>query len=133
MSARILIVEDDPPSLELARYLLTAAGYETSSATNGGKGVELALGTRPDLVVCDLQMPVLTGFDVVRRLQQDPDWRPVPLVAVSAFSMQSDREQALAAGFDAYLSKPIAPETFVAEIEALLPAGLRARPAWPGQ
>ena len=97
MSARILIVEDDPASLELARYLLDSAGYETLSATDGGNGVELALGTRPDLVVCDLQMPVLTGFDVVRRLQQDPDWRRVPIVAVSAFSMR-DRSRAGARG-----------------------------------
>jgi two-component system cell cycle response regulator DivK len=130
VTARILVVEDDAASLELVRYLLDAAGYETSSATDGARGVELALGARPDLVICDLRMPVLTGFDVVRRLRQDPDWRPVPLVAVSAFSMQGDREQALAAGFDAYFSKPIMPETFVAEIEVLLATGLRAaRPA----
>jgi two-component system cell cycle response regulator DivK len=130
VTARILVVEDDAASLELVRYLLDAAGYETSSATDGARGVELALGTRPDLVICDLRMPVLTGFDVVRRLRQDPDWRPVPLVAVSAFSMQGDREQALAAGFDAYFPKPIMPETFVAEIEVLLATGLRAaRPA----
>ena len=72
-------------------------------------------------------MPVLTGFEFVRRLRQEPEWRRVPMVAVSAFSMPNDREQALAAGFDAYVSKPITPETFVAEIEALLPAHARAR------
>ncbi len=127
MPARILIVEDDPASLELARYLLGAAGHETVCATDGGSGVELALDTGPDLVVCDLQMPVLTGFELVRRLRQEPRWRRVPMVAVSAFSMPNDREQALAAGFDAYVSKPITPETFVAEIEALLPSHARAR------
>jgi two-component system cell cycle response regulator DivK len=124
--ARILIVEDDPASLELARYLLGTAGYETFCAIDGAKGVELALRAHPDLVMCDLQMPVMTGFEVVRRLREDPAWRRVPLVAVSAFSMHSDREQALAAGFDAYLSKPITPETFVAEVEALLPPQARA-------
>lgn len=121
MGARILIIEDDPASLELARYLLAAAGHATLVASDGGTGLELAVSARPDLVICDLQMPVLDGFEVARRLRADAAWRRVPLVAVSAFSMPGDREAALAAGFDAYYSKPIAPEAFVGDVERLLP------------
>ena len=124
-AARILIIEDDPASLELAEYLLDTAGYATLTATDGAAGLALALSTQPDLVICDLQMPVMTGYEVVRRLQGGPTWRRVPLVAVSAFSMPGDRETALAAGFDAYLSKPIVPESFVQEIESLLPPAAR--------
>jgi CheY-like chemotaxis protein len=125
VGARILIIEDDPASLELARYLLASAGYVAIVASDGGAGVELALSARPDLVICDLQMPVLDGYEVVRRLRSDPGWHRVPLVAVSAFSMPGDRETALAAGFDAYYSKPIVPEAFVGDIERLLPEGER--------
>jgi CheY-like chemotaxis protein len=130
--ARILIIEDDPASLELVRYLLEAAGHATLTATDGAAGLALVLSAQPDLVICDLQMPVMTGYEVVRRLQGGNAWRRVPLVAVSAFSMLGDRETALAAGFDAYYSKPIVPETFVEEIEGLLPPAARIAGAADG-
>jgi two-component system, cell cycle response regulator DivK len=132
MPARILIIEDDPASLELVKYLLDTAGYATLTATDGGAGLALALSANPDLVICDLQMPIMTGYEVVRHLQGGPTWRRVPLVAVSAFSMPGDRETALAAGFDAYHSKPIVPETFVRDIEKLLPPGARSGGSSPG-
>jgi two-component system cell cycle response regulator DivK len=128
MVARILIVEDDPSSLELTAYLLDSAGYSTLLAREGGTGLRLALEASPDVIVCDLQMPVLNGYELVRRLMEDPSWRRVPLVAVSAFSMPGDRERALEAGFDGYLTKPITPETFVQEIAAFLPRPLPAEP-----
>jgi two-component system, cell cycle response regulator DivK len=128
MGARILIVEDDPSSLELTAYLLDSAGYSTLLAREGGTGLRLALEASPDVIVCDLQMPVLNGYELVGRLKEDPGWRRVPVVAVSAFSMPGDREKALAAGFDGYLTKPITPETFVQEIAAFLPRHLRAEP-----
>jgi CheY-like chemotaxis protein len=132
MPARILIIEDDPASLELVKYLLDAAGYATLTATDGGAGLALALSTQPDLVICDLQMPIMTGYEVVERLRDGSTWRRVPLVAVSAFSMPGDREAALTAGFDAYQSKPIVPETFVRDIESLLPPALRVRGSQSG-
>lgn len=124
MSARILIAEDHPPSLELMRYLLGAHGYATLSATNGREAIDVARRERPDLVICDLQMPEVDGYEVVRELKQDRDLRAVPLLAVTAFSMLGDREDALRAGFDGYFSKPIEPENFVAAIERYLPAAL---------
>lgn len=125
MPARILIIEDDSASRELAKYLIEAAGYVTLAAEDGRSGVRLALQAHPDLVICDLQMPVMNGYDVVRRLQENPAWRRVPLIAVTAFSMAGDRDTALAAGFNDHITKPIVPESFVAQIEAYLPPELR--------
>lgn len=127
MPARILIAEDHPPSLELMRYLLGAHGYMTVSATNGREAIDLARQERPDLVICDLQMPDVDGYEVVRELKRDQDLRGVPLLAVTAFSMLGDREDVLRAGFDGYFSKPIEPENFVAAIEQFLPPELLSR------
>lgn len=126
MAARILIAEDHPPSLELMRYLLGAHGYTTLAAVNGGQAIELAREHRPDLIICDLQMPGVNGYEVVHELKRDPDLQATPLLAVTAFSMLGDREDVLRAGFDGYFSKPIEPENFVAAIEQYLPAALRA-------
>lgn len=125
MPARILVIEDDDFSRELVRYLLTFQGYVVLEAEDGGAGVAMALQELPDLVICDLQMPVLNGFEVLRRLQAAPHWRAVPVIAVTAFSMPGDREAALAAGFQHYLTKPITPEIFVEQVAAFLPAHLR--------
>ncbi len=124
MSARILIIEDDPGSRELVKYLLESAGYSTLLANEGATGVRMAIDDTPDLLICDLQMPVMNGFQVVQTLREYPLWRRVPIIAVTAFSMSGDRERALAAGFDEHISKPIAPQHFVAQIEAFLPADL---------
>ena len=123
MAASILVIEDDPASLELLKYLLERAGYRVYAAANGSAGLQAALQNNPDLVLCDLQMPELTGFEVIARLQADPRWRAAPIVAVTAFSMVGDRDAALAAGFNDYITKPIDPETFLDEIERFLAAG----------
>ena len=126
MAARILIVEDNAANLELARYLLEHGGHVPVQALDGAQGLDALRSEQPDIVLCDLQMPVMDGFEMLREVRQDPALRSTVMVAVSALSMASDRATALAAGFDGYLSKPIDPETFVAEVEAFLPAALRA-------
>jgi CheY-like chemotaxis protein len=126
MSARILIIEDDAASHALVRYLLEAAGHQTLSAFDGAAGVRLALDQQPDLLLCDLQMPVMNGYQVVQALREYPLWKQVPVIAVTAFSMAGDREKTLAAGFDEHISKPISPQHFVAQIEAFLPQELRS-------
>lgn len=132
MPARILIIEDDLASRELLRYLLAAAGYVTLEAEDGATGLRMALEDRPDLVVSDLQMPAMNGYDVLRGLQAQAGWRRIPVLAVTAFSMAGDRERVLAAGFDEHITKPIVPETFVSQIEAFLPPELRASGPSPG-
>jgi CheY-like chemotaxis protein len=132
MGARILIIEDDAPSMELVRYLLEAAGHTTLCAVDGGTGVRMALDEQPDLVLCDLQMPVMNGYQVARSLREYPVWRQVPIIAVTAFSMHGDRAKALAGGFNEHISKPIAPGQFVAQVESLLPPALHGTAARPG-
>ncbi len=130
MPACILIIEDNPANLELARYLLAAHGYPTLAATDGREGVRVIREARPDLVLCDLQIPLLDGYGVVAEIRNDPGLNGTVVVAVTAFSMLGDRATALAAGFDGYVSKPIDPVGFVPEIESFLPPELRVpRPA----
>lgn len=125
MPARILIIEDDSASRALVHYLLESAGYATLEAEDGAIGLQIALQAQPDLIICDLQMPVMNGYELVRVLREQPGWRHVPLIAVTAFSMAGDRETALTAGFDEHITKPITPETFVRQVEAFLPPTLR--------
>jgi two-component system cell cycle response regulator len=117
MSARILVIEDNPTNLDLMTYLLKAFGYETLVAQDGEVGLELASRERPDLIICDIQIPKVDGYEVARLLKSDPTLRAIPLVAVTAYAMVDDRDKALAAGFDGYITKPIEPETFVQQVE----------------
>jgi len=121
VSTRILVVEDNPANLELMTYLLHSFGYVALTAQDGLAGLELARTDAPDLIVCDVQLPGLDGFGVARELKLDPTLRTVPLVAVTAYAMVGDRDRMLAAGFDGYISKPIAPDRFVPELESFLP------------
>ena len=123
--ARFLIIEDNPANLELVRYLLEHAGHRVDGAVNGIDGVFAVGATAPDLVICDLQLPRLDGYGVLRELRARPAHAALPIVAVTAFSMPNDRKNVMQAGFDGYLSKPIDPETFVERIESFLPPALR--------
>jgi two-component system cell cycle response regulator DivK len=126
MSARILIAEDNAANLALVDYLLKTAGHETLAATDGAEAVRLARQLHPDLVICDLQMPVADGYEVLASLKEDPALQDMPVIALTAYSTNSDRTSVLVAGFDGYLSKPIDPETFVAQIEKYLRPELRS-------
>ena len=123
--ARFLIIEDNPANLELVRYLLEHAGHRVDGAVDGLDGVAAAAAMTPDLVICDLQLPLLDGYGVLRVLRELPAYARLPIVAVTAFSMPDDRKNVMLAGFDGYLSKPIEPEMFVEFIEAFLPSTLR--------
>lgn len=127
MSARILIVEDNQANMELAEYLLVSAGYAPLKAYDGGQGLLMAREHLPDLIACDLQMPVLNGYEVLEQLRNDPTTRHLVVVAVTALSMPGDKAKVMAAGFDGYLSKPIDPEIFVTQLEVYLPAQLHTQ------
>ncbi len=130
MSARILVIEDNPTSLELMTYLLKAFGYETLSAADGETGLELARRNLPALVICDIGLPGLDGYAVAAQMKRHPVLREIPLIAVTALAMVGDRDKVLAAGFDGYIAKPMEPRTFVAQVEGFL---AKAGPAdgWP--
>jgi two-component system cell cycle response regulator len=101
-------------------YILSAFGHTTIAAADGEKGIEAALQQRPSIILCDVQLPRVDGYEVARRLKSNPDLADIPLIAVTALAMVGDRERLLAAGFDGYISKPITPETFVQQVEDYL-------------
>jgi CheY-like chemotaxis protein len=125
MPVRILVVEDNPESRDLIVYLLSAFGYAVFSASDGREGLEVMRRERPDLILCDLHVPELDGYEVARQVRLDPQFRNLPLVAVTASAMPSDRDQVLAAGFDGYITKPIVPEEFVSQVESFLKRTIR--------
>ena len=135
--ARILIIEDNPANVELMAFLLTAYGHTARSEPDGVRGIAAAGTELPDLIACDVNLPGMSGYAVVAALKAEPRLATIPVLAVTALAMAGDREKVLAAGFDGYISKPIEPESFVAELEAfLLPGGAPAvthlaRPAQP--
>lgn len=118
MVPRVLVIEDNPYSLDLMVYVLQAYGYVAIVARDGGEGIERALADKPDLILCDIQLPVQDGYEVAQRLKAEPATAAIPLIAVTAMAMVGDREKVLAAGFDDYITKPIQPENFIAQIEA---------------
>jgi CheY-like chemotaxis protein len=120
MASRILVIEHNATNLELMTYLLKAFGHMTIEASDGEKGVDMALRTDPDLILCALALPKLDGYGVARRLKAESSLTGVPLIAVTASAMVGDRDKVLAVGFDGYISKPITPETFVADVERYL-------------
>lgn len=125
--ARILIIEDNPENMQLMMYLLTAFGHTVLETTLGETGLRLAKAESPDLILCDLHMPGMDGYEVAKRLKLDPQLAAIPLVAVTAYAMVGDREKVLAAGFNGYIPKPINPELFVGEIEIFLSSRARSK------
>jgi two-component system cell cycle response regulator len=129
MAARILIVEDNPANLELMRYMLHAYGYHVLMASDGAQAIEVAEREIPDLILCDIQMPQMDGYEVVRRLRNNPRLVTTPVVAVTALAMVGDRDKTIALGFDGYLAKPVDPTTLIRQVESFLATELRAAPS----
>jgi len=107
MSKKILIVEDNPQNMRVARMSVRSHGYSLLEATNGDEALEKAVRDKPDLIIMDIQLPKMSGLEVTERLRQMPGFRSIPIIAVTAHAMRGDKERAIAAGCDAYLSKPI--------------------------
>ena len=126
MAASILVVEDNHANMELTDYLLKASGYNPMLAPSGAEGVRLAIEERPDLILMDIQMPGMDGYEATTAITGDPAFQECPVVAVTAFAMVGDRDHVLSRGFAGYISKPIEAETFVSQVEAYLPPDLRA-------
>jgi two-component system, cell cycle response regulator DivK len=116
----VLVVEDNERSLRLLADVLTFHGMEVLQARDGSEGIDLARQHAPDLVLLDVQLPDISGTDVLAILRGDPATREIPVVAVTAFAMTGDRERLLAAGFDDYLSKPLDVRTLGDRLAPLL-------------
>ena len=118
--ATVLIVEDNELNMKLFNDLLEAFGYKTVKTRDGRTAVDMAREHKPDLIIMDIQLPGISGLDVTRQLKQDADLAAIPVVAVTAFAMRGDEQKILAAGCDAYLSKPISVTTFLETIRRFI-------------
>jgi two-component system cell cycle response regulator DivK len=120
MSATILLIEDNANNRYLATFLLEQQGYRVVSATDGPAGIATAASLSPDLILLDIQLPRMDGYDVARALRALEELRDVPIIAVTSYAMAGDREKAIAAGCTAYIEKPINPDTFVSAVGVFL-------------
>jgi two-component system cell cycle response regulator DivK len=120
MPEKILVVEDNEQNRILMRQILTYHGYEVLEATDGLTGLEMARAHMPALILLDIQMPVMNGFAVIRELRNNPELRKIKAIAVTSFAMKGDREKALQAGFDEYVTKPIDTRKFPELVKQVL-------------
>lgn len=117
---KILIVEDNEQNLYLETFLLEKQGYDVAQARNGHQGLEMAASESPDLILLDIQLPVMDGYEVARRLKQTDETLSIPIVAVTSYAMAGDRESILNAGCEGYIEKPIDPDSFVNQVKGFL-------------
>lgn len=121
-AARVLIVDDNELNLELASCLLSHAGFAVATAADGDSALAQVAAFRPDLVLMDIQLPVIDGLEVTRRLRADPATRSLVIVAFTAYAMKGDEARMRAGGCDGYLAKPIEAAVFAAQVRSYLPA-----------
>ena len=121
MSRRVLTVEDHEDNRRIVRDLLTSVGYEVIEAVTGEEGVRVAETERPDLILMDIQLPGLNGYEATRRIKANPELRHIPIVVVTSYALSGDDLKAREAGCDAYVTKPFSPRALLATIREYLP------------
>jgi CheY-like chemotaxis protein len=117
MKKKILYIEDNEQNLYLVKFILEKHGYAVCAARDGQSGIALAADVLPDLILLDIQLPLMDGYAVAKELRTNPDLERIPIVAVTSYAMQGDREKAIAAGCNGYIEKPINPDTFMQQVE----------------
>ena len=129
MTKRILMVEDSEDNRQIIRDLMESVGYDLIEAEDGAAGVAMATEHRPDLILMDIQLPVMDGYEACRRIKADPELRHIPIIAVTSYALSGDEAKTRAAGCDGYVTKPIRYKEFLAEMDAVMrrrrPAGAR--------
>jgi two-component system cell cycle response regulator DivK len=121
MTKRILVVEDQEDNRRILRDLLGAAGYEISEAHDGAQALPAALTSRPDLILMDIQLPLVDGYEATRRIKADPALKSIPIIVVTSYALSGDEEKSRAAGCDDYVPKPYSPRQLLAKIRNFLP------------
>lgn len=117
---KILVVEDNETNLYMMRFMLVENGYQVVEARDGLEGVKLAGSEKPDLVLMDIQLPLLDGYEATKQIKANEKTKHIPIIALTSYAMVGDREKSLQAGCTGYIEKPINPETLMAEIEQYL-------------
>ena len=121
MTMRVLVVEDHEDNRQILRDLLGSAGYEMTEAWDGEASVSAAKEQRPDLILMDIQLPLLDGYEATRRIKADPELKNIPIIAVTSYALSGDDGKAHTAGCDAYVTKPYSPRELLAKIRQYLP------------
>jgi len=116
MSRRVLVIEDQEDNRQIMQDMLSHAGYEVLQATNGVDGVAMAENEKPDLILMDVMLPGIDGYEATRRIKAMPAMAQVPIFAVTSYAMDGEQQKALAAGCDEYFSKPFSPRAILARI-----------------
>jgi len=127
MSQRILVIEDQPDNRQILRDLLTSANFEVIEAEDGEAGLTAAAAHRPDLILMDIQLPGLDGYEATRRLKADEALHAIPVIAITAYELNEAEDKARAAGCDAYMAKPISPRRLLAKIREYLSSAAPTR------
>jgi two-component system cell cycle response regulator DivK len=117
---RILVVEDVEDNRQIMHDLLRSAGFDTVEARDGLSAVSAAIACKPDLILMDIQLPLLDGYEATRRIKAEPSLRHVPVIAVTSYALAGDEEKARAAGCDAYVTKPFSPRQLLDVVRGLL-------------
>jgi two-component system cell cycle response regulator DivK len=121
MTKRILVVEDTEDNRQIMRDLLSSAGYDLVEAVDGAEGVAMAKSQRPDLILMDIQLPVLDGYEATRRIKADPALSHIPVIAVTSYALSGDEAKTRAAGCDGYVAKPFSPRQLLQKVREYLP------------
>jgi two-component system cell cycle response regulator DivK len=114
---RILVVEDQEDNRQILRDLLTNAGFDMIEAENGEEAIASAQASRPDLILMDIQLPILDGYEATRRIKADPDLKSIPIIVVTSYALSGDEDKARRAGCDDYVAKPFSPRQLLAKIK----------------
>jgi two-component system, cell cycle response regulator DivK len=121
MTRRILVVEDQQDNRQILRDLLASGGFDIIEAEDGQAGIDAAKKHRPDLILMDIQLPVMDGYEATRRIKSDPDLKSIPIIVVTSYALSGDDTKAREAGCDAYVTKPFSPRSLLAKIREFLP------------
>jgi len=122
MTKRILVVEDQEDNRKILRDLLESASYENIVVGDGAAALGAAKSQHPDLILMDIQLPLMDGYEATRRIKADPTLRSIPVIAVTSYALSGEEQKARAAGCDLYVTKPFSPKALLAQIKELLPA-----------
>jgi len=121
MNKRILVVEDQEDNRQILRDLLGSVGYELTEAWDGEAAVAAAKQHHPDLILMDIQMPLMDGYEATRRIKADPELKSIPIIVVTSYALSGDESKAREAGCDAYITKPYSPRQLLAKVKEFLP------------
>ena len=121
MTKRILVVEDQEDNRQILRDLLGSADYEMTEAENGEEALAAVVRDKPDLILMDIQLPIMDGYEATRRIKADPALRSIPIIAVTSHALSGGEEKARAAGCDDFVPKPYSPRQLLAKIRQYLP------------